>query len=92
MRVKTGDVEGSGCLWNVTTKYYKVTIEIVWIEFVFSFVEDELQDLGKVDCIIYEIENEENLKDYFECVDKLQETVNTEASMILWNSSESDVS
>ena len=65
---------------------YPATIEIVNIEFVYSFIEDELKELGKVDCIIYELMNEENAKEFFECVDKLQEIVCTEASIVLWNS------
>lgn len=86
LRVKTGDKEATGNFWNIQTKYYKATIEIVNIEFVYSFIEDELKELGKVDCIIYELLNEENAKEFFECVDKLQEIVCTEASIVLWNS------
>jgi len=40
--------------WLVKTKYYTAQLEIVWLEYVASFVEEEIQELGSVDCIIYE--------------------------------------
>lgn len=57
-----------------------------------AFIDEELQDLGKVDCIFYEFRDEENLKDFIEGIHKLQETVTAEASFIFLNSDEHELS
>lgn len=69
--IKTGDTDSKESNWKIKTKYYEANIEIVQLEFVPAFIDEELQDLGKVDCIFYEFSNEENFKDFVEGIHKL---------------------